>query len=85
MNLTRQGRFLSLGLAALVLCGCVSRAVYHDAAESGWKRWEQDRRPTVTDDAYNAMSEEERALYLPAAKVAAREFERDNALGLLKD
>ena len=74
-----------IAFTAAFSTSCVSKELYRDAAQSGWERWEQDKRPTLDNEAYSALSEEERKLYLPEAKVNARKFERDNALRLLKD
>ena len=72
-------------LATSATTGCVSKALYREAAESGWERWESDKRPVLSNEDYTALSEEERKLYLPEALNDAREFERENALRLLKD
>lgn len=89
--MTRTTRMLRIAILGALLCvsglsmGCVSKELYREAAQSGWERWEQDKRPTLSNEDYTALSEEERKLYLPEAKVNARLFERDNALRLLKD
>lgn len=76
---------LCLAAAMLLNTGCVSKAIYKDAAESGWKRWDSDHKPVVTDEAYNNMTEAERANVMPESKFNAREFEKREALNLLKD
>lgn len=68
---------------AAMSCGCVSKAIYKDAAESGWQSWDKDRRPGVPDDEYAKMSDDEQELYRPFSFYEARRFERDQALNLL--
>lgn len=65
--------------------GCADKAIYRQAAESGWNNWEKDRRPVIADDEYNAMTPDQRKMYLPQSKVDARVFERDQALSLLDE
>jgi Fe-S cluster biosynthesis and repair protein YggX len=77
---------LALFVAALTLiAGCAGKAIYREAAESGWERWEADRRPILPDEEYIDLTPEEQKFYLPQSKVNTRIFERDQALGLLDE
>lgn len=76
--------FAILG-ATVALTGCVSKEIYRDAAQSGWTRWEEDHKPVVPDEEFSAMTPDQQELHMSATREAARKFERDEALGLLKD
>ncbi|MCZ7608488.1 MAG: hypothetical protein M5U25_21085 [Planctomycetota bacterium] len=78
---------LTLSVILICLSGCADKAIYRQAAESGWDRWEEDHRKVISDEEYNNLpdSEEARALYLPQTLFDARRFEKDQALRLLKD
>lgn len=81
-----KGYFFLLGfcfVVALLLPGCADKALYRQAAQSGWDAWYMDRREVVEDDIYNAMPDDKKVNYLPRSLADAREFERDNAMGLL--
>lgn len=74
-------------IALLGAAGCADKALYRQAAESGWHRWEEDHRKVLSDEAYQALpdTEEARALYMPETMFKARRFEKEQALRLLKD
>lgn len=81
-----KGYFFLLGFCfviAFMLPGCADKALYRQAAQSGWDAWYMDRRRVVEDDIYNAMDDKTKEQYLPRSLADAREFERDQALGLL--
>jgi hypothetical protein len=90
MKIARPGYFPFLGfllaIVVMVCAGCqqINREVYVEAAESGWQRWESDHKPVISDDAYNALDEDQRKLYMPQAVYNSREFERREGLRLLK-
>ena len=72
-------------LALSMVFGCADKAIYRQAAESGWENWEKDHKPVVSDEEFSARSEEDQALHMSTTKKAAREFEREQALSLLTD
>lgn len=79
------GGWLLWAAAALLLLGCADKSLYRQAAESGWQRWQEDRRPVLPDDEYKALPQDQKHLYIPQGVIDAREFERREALKLLED
>lgn len=78
---SRQGRvFTPLLLliaailsAVMLLAGCGSVPAQGRADLAfGFKAWEEDKRPTLTDEEYAALSEEDRELYMPQSREYAR-------------
>lgn len=71
-----------LGLCAgklLVGCGTIPAQVESDL-HFAHKAWQQDKRPTLPDDEYAALSETERELYMPASRERARRAFFEQAL-----
>ena len=75
--------FWLLGFAlalAFVLPGCKSTdPLTEQNLHRAWDVREQDKRPVVSDEELEAMSDEQKALHLPESLDKARAFERDQA------
>lgn len=74
-----------VALAIIFTTSCSSKQLYRDAAESGWQRWEEDRKVAVPNKEFSELPDDERKLYMSESRKTAREFERDQAFELLKD
>lgn len=78
---SRQGRvytplllLIAAILSAVMLlagCGSVPAQGRADLA-FGFKAWEEDKRPTLTDEEYAALTDDERKLYMPQSREYAR-------------
>lgn len=74
--------FLALPLA---LSGCTGRDLLSERElEQAWQAREEDKRPVVSDEAYKAMSEDDRKKVIPQSLDDARHLERDKAFGRQK-
>lgn len=72
-------------LASLWLSGCTGRDLLSERElEQAWQAREEDKRPVVSDEAYKAMSEEDRKKVIPQSLDDARHLERDQAFGRQK-
>jgi hypothetical protein len=67
-----------MATVAVFLAGCGSIPV--DVAQAGnqfIREWEQDKRPTLPDAEFYALSEEQQKFYMPETKVKARQWGHD--------
>ena len=68
-------------LAMLLVSGCAGQdALTIQNMERFRQVWEEDRKPVVDDDAWQKLSDTEKAKVLAQAKIDARNFEFDQAL-----
>jgi hypothetical protein len=60
-------------LAVVALAGCTTAPEQvKDDMEFAYKAWEEDKRPTLGNDDYAALTEEQRKPYMPESRDRAR-------------